>query len=391
MEFFISNGSGFEKKFTMISEDYISKEAIGVGFTKGPLSKKHNKFIFGTFFAALALSVATNQDLYSSEEETIVASNSNENSGFLYSPEADDASDELVPLAQTYASTTSDKKEAMENYDDGLSDVDLADADAQINKEVSALATNSGNTHSRTESAKWMSETVQSGDSISSIFKDLNISASTLANMVGSDASIKKKVNNLKIGESLSFLVSDNGELLVFIKQVSDKEQLRFYKNENGYASVYEKLGSYALDDNSAVAAVALASASTERKVEEKIEKAPVSAPAVEQKKSSFESRGRLVLVTINHGETFSQAANRAGITYTEINKIIQMFKGKILFSRNIRSGDTMRVLFDKANGQGKIQAVEFNLSRGGKIATYLNAADGGYYDENGINDTATT
>ena len=391
MGFTFTKYSDFENNFTMISEDYISKEAIGVGFTKGPLSKKHNKFIFGTFFAALALSVATNQSLYTSEEDTVVASNTNDNSGFLYSPEADDVSDELVPLAQTYASSNNDKKEAMENYDDGLSDVDLADADAQINKEVSALASNTGKSLSRTDSAKWMSETVQSGDSISSIFKDLNISASTLANMIGSDTAIKKKVNNLKIGESLSFLVSDNGELLVFIKQVSDKEQIRFFKNANGYSSVYEKLGSYAMDDNSAGAAVALASLGNETKIEEKNADTPIKAPVIEPKKSSFESRGRLVLVTINHGETFSQAANRAGITYNEINRIIQMFKGKILFSRNIRSGDSMRVLFDKANGQGKIQAVEFNLSRGGKIASYLNNADGRYYDENGINDTATT
>lgn len=391
MGFTFTKYSDFENNFTMISEDYISKEAIGVGFTKGPLSKKHNKFIFGTFFAALALSVATNQSLYTSEEDTVVASNTNDNSGFLYSPEADDVSDELVPLAQTYASSNNDKKEAMENYDDGLSDVDLADADAQINKEVSALASNTDKSLSRTDSAKWMSETVQSGDSISSIFKDLNISASTLANMIGSDTAIKKKVNNLKIGESLSFLVSDNGELLVFIKQVSDKEQIRFFKNANGYSSVYEKLGSYAMDDNSAGAAVALASLGNETKIEEKNADTPIKAPVIEPKKSSFESRGRLVLVTINHGETFSQAANRAGITYNEINRIIQMFKGKILFSRNIRSGDSMRVLFDKANGQGKIQAVEFNLSRGGKIASYLNNADGRYYDENGINDTATT
>lgn len=63
----------------------------------------------------------------------------------------------------------------------------------------------------------------------------------------------------------------------------------------------------------------------------------------------SATKRGRLVLVNIGKGESFSTAANKAGITYTEINKILQMFKGKIQFSRNIRAGDSMRVLFTES------------------------------------------
>ena len=96
-------------------------------------------------------------------------------------------------------------------------------------------------------------------------------------------------------------------------------------------------------------------------------------------------NRGRLVLVKIKKGESFSTAANKAGITYAEINRILQMFKGRIQFSKNIRPGDSMRVLFTDSKGKGKIAAVEFNLSRGGKISSYLNTADNKYYDERGL------
>ena len=101
-------------------------------------------------------------------------------------------------------------------------------------------------------------------------------------------------------------------------------------------------------------------------------------------KLSARESRGRLVLVNIERGETFSTAANKAGISYTEINQILQMFKGRIQFSKNIRPGDSMRVLFTDSKGKGKISAVEFSL-RGRKVSSFLNKKDGKYYDESGV------
>ena len=60
------------------------------------------------------------------------------------------------------------------------------------------------------------------------------------------------------------------------------------------------------------------------------------------------------------------------------------MFKGRIQFSRHIQPGDSMRVLFSNSKGKGSINAVEFKLSRLGKVATYRNLTDNRYYDENG-------
>lgn len=379
----------------MISEDYISKEAIGSSAWKGPLSKKHNKAILATFVLALTLSIATNKNFYSTSEDTDSSSNSNM---FAYSDEHVTDIDDSVPLTQAYGITSNkDKTRQMENYDDSLPDADLADSDAQLDKEVSALAKKIDKDQSSDIDTKWVTESVQRGDNISSLFEDLNIPAATLMAILDTDKSLAKRINSLKIGENLSFLVDGKGELLVFIKPISDKEQLRFYKTDKSgnYTVVKEKLGSYEMDDDATSQAKLMASkeapdaktaatasdSKTDTAKDTKV--AAVKDEPVQE--MSAAKRGRLVLVNIGKGESFSTAANKAGITYTEINKILQMFKGKIQFSRNIRAGDSMRVLFTESKGKGKICAVEFTLSRGGKVASYLNTADGKYYDERGL------
>lgn len=379
----------------MISEDYISKEAIGSSAWKGPLSKKHNRAILATFVIALTLSIATNKNFYSTSEDTDSSSNSNM---FAYSDEHVSDIDDSVPLTQAYGITSNkDKTRQMENYDDSLPDADLADSDAQLDKEVSALAKKIDKDQNSDIDTKWVTESVQRGDNISSLFEDLNIPAATLMAILDTDKSLAKRINSIKIGENLSFLVDGKGELLVFIKPISDKEQLRFYKTDKSgnYTVVKERLGSYEMDDDATSQAkliaskeapdaktAATASASKTDTAKDTKVAAVKDEPVQEM---SAAKRGRLVLVNIGKGESFSTAANKAGITYTEINKILQMFKGKIQFSRNIRAGDSMRVLFTESKGKGKICAVEFTLSRGGKVASYLNTADGKYYDERGL------
>ena len=377
----------------MISEDYISKEAIGSSAWKGPLSKKHNKAILATFVLALTLSVATNKNFYSSGDSSDTVPDSDM---FAYHDEHVTDIDESVPLTQAYGITSSkDKNHQMENYDDSLPDADLADSDAQIDSEVSALAKKIDKDQSSNVDAKWVTESVQRGDNISSLFEDLNIPAATLMTILDTDKSLAKRINSLKIGENLSFLVDGKGELLVFIKPISDKEQLRFYKTDKSgnYTVVKEKLGSYEMDDDATSQAKILASkdapnssvvasaSKTDNAKDNKV--AAVKDDPVQE--MSAAKRGRLVLVNIAKGESFSTAANKAGITYAEINKILQMFKGKIQFSRNIRAGDSMRVLFTESKGKGRICAVEFTLSRGGKVSSFLNTADGKYYDERGL------
>lgn len=388
-----SNSYYFDPNTTMISEDYISKEALGTAHWKGPLSHKHNKAILTTFVLALAMSFVTSKLVPQDESEETSGTHS---AFFAFNNTNDDAIDDTSSLAQIFgiASSADTKKDRLENYDDSLADVDLADEDDQLDKEVSALAQKVDKDQSaKTAGAKWLTESVQRGDNISSLFKDLNIPASTLMSIVDASKIANVKINNLSIGDKVSFLVGGDGELLVFIKPISKTEQLRFYKaNDAGdYSFIREKIGSFAMDDDAVDKAKALAATPGTVKTETPKVTAPAATDSQTPKEMLASKRGRLVLVTIGKGQTFSQAANKAGITYSEINKILQMFKGKIQFSRNIRSGDTMRILFTQAQGKGKICAVEFKLARGGRVSSYLNTADGKYYDERGLNTTRST
>lgn len=368
----------------MIFEDYISRESVNSFSWKGPLSKKHNKAILGTLVAAVVLSLATNKNFYS---ESAVENAEPENY-VAYNSQAGDIED--IPLAQAFA--VSQSKEQLENYDDEIAEADLAGDEEKLHDEVSALAARDRDNSIDSLGAKWITENVQKGDSISSIFQDLSIPATTLAAIL-ENKEVKRNINRLKIGDKLSFLIDSNGDLLVFIKPISDKEQVRFNRaNKQGsYSYVKEKLDSFVMDDNATEKARKLASSevakpSAEQSSQKQVQVASAAADKQEAERITPRTRGRLVVVTIGKGETFSAAANKAGITYSEINRILQIFNGRISFSRNIHEGDSMRVLFTEAKGKGKICAVEFNLARGGKVTSYLNPADGKYYDESGLN-----
>ena len=121
----IINNKDFWQDTRMISEDYVSKEAITNSSWKGPLSKGHYKAIFSTIALALSLAIATNQNLYkfsgfsteeAAPENEIIASN-------VTAPE------EEIPLAQAFGIATNKTKDQFENYDDTLNEAELADSD----------------------------------------------------------------------------------------------------------------------------------------------------------------------------------------------------------------------------------------------------------------------
>ena len=150
---------------------------------------------------ALLLSLATS---------TISPSNeTDESSSNIIASNDSQLVDESVPLAQAFgiqSSADSSNKEQLENYDDTLADVDLADADAQLDSEVAALAQKVDKDETVTSvGAKWITESVQSGESISSLFSDLNIPASTLVSIIDSHSGSKALINKLNIGDKLSF------------------------------------------------------------------------------------------------------------------------------------------------------------------------------------------
>lgn len=402
----------------MKSEDFISREAFGSSSWGRPLPKSYFYAAGIILVLAASLSLLDPGRIFSSVSRDVSSLLSTHSEPALSplqeeSPQnANPLADLSIPLADTFALNNSsavateavqaeitDKFGALDNYDDTLSDAELADSDKDIDETVRKLANRIDKTKDISLS-KWFEEDVQKGDTISSIFADLNIPPSTTMAIL-KNKKVAKQMHSLKQGEHISFLLDSDSKLVALVKPINSKKQLRFYRTStdtDNFSYVIEPAGSHLKDtDETAPLDQFIASldknqaGSQDSKASDTAKEPATAASDTNKTLAAYEKRGRLVVVKINKGDTFSTAANRAGIRYTEINQILQMFKGRIQFSRNIRPGDEMRVLFTDSKGKGKISAVQFNLQNGGKIAAYRNTSNGKFYDELGMSSTKGT
>ena len=75
-----------------------------------------------------------------------------------------------------------------------------------------------------------------------------------------------------------------------------------------------------------------------------------------------------------------------------QLRKIADIYRGKLDFRRDIRKGDSFKILFDRysTDEKAKILAVSFVIN--GKYRNmFLSETDGRYYDEVGMNSTITS
>lgn len=85
---------------------------------------------------------------------------------------------------------------------------------------------------------------------------------------------------------------------------------------------------------------------------------------------------------------SFSQSANRSGISTSDIEQIVTLLKGKIDFAKDIQRGDRFEVVQsrqlvnDTLTGNSEIKAIKIN-TRSKSITAYLHS-DGQFYDQNG-------
>ncbi|MGN0909526.1 MAG: peptidoglycan DD-metalloendopeptidase family protein [Succinivibrio sp.] len=385
----------------MKSEDYVSSEALCTGTWRRPLPRRHTAAAAATLCAAALLSLLSP----SRDHQSLPQQEEAQDAFTVQDPSMDDPS---VPLVQALAESQNQggaqdaaaehgSGRDLDNYDDTIPDGALSDSDDAMDREVRSLAARDNGDKAQVE-LKWYEEDVQKGDTISSIFSDLNIPpAVTMA--ILDNKKVAGEVNSLSLGEHISFLLDDQSRLMAFVKPFGKKQQIRFYRSDpdkDSFDYVIEPLGSHLKDGEitEAVKPSEIASASKEEKEEKDASqgsKPKDAALAKAQdakdapKADARSSRGRLVVVAMGKGDTFSSAANRAGVSYSEINQILAMFKGRIQFSRNVRAGDTVRVLFTDKGGKGRISAVEFSL-QGRKVSAFLNSKDGKFYDERGLN-----
>ena len=390
-------------------EDYISGEPLLSNGAKGTLlPKRHTIFICAAIVTITLTAIAATIPADASSDALFAnTSDTSEDLILIDDGSGDDMvlpenslTDALFPnlnnsSVKTYAVGNQlveidDKGVALDDMEESIPEEILANSDDALERKVRKLAEEEEGSLAPN---KWYTETISKGDTISSIFSDLNIPAATLA-LIRHTPNLPKDFDNLQIGDNLSFLIDDDNRLLSFVKQKKDS-QYRFTRSssdETDFALNEEKIGAHEKIDTKTLLAQAKATLSKMSKEQQKAVKenpqgsllADASKTAKEVKKAKPNVRGRLVVFNVKKGQSFETAARGSGLSYSEISQIINLFKGRIQFSRHIQAGDSMRVLFSDSNGKGSINAVEFKLARLGTVATYRNLTDNRYYDENG-------
>ncbi len=238
----------------------------------------------------------------------------------------------------------------------------------------------------------WYKQTVHKGDNFSAIFNYLNLPNGTLAQI---QKVANKKDLALTVGTQIHFLIDKKNNVLEMVKPLDKNEQVRFTRMDpkDGFTAIHEPINAHveskkeikAFADaekmpNAVEAAKERAKAQEEAKVQ--------AAKEAQIAKENAKTRPRLVLATLQKGESFKQAAKRIGLTNANISSISNSVKGKVNINKLV-SGDSFRVLFNGIGTNSSISAIEFNTAKNGKLSMYRHPDNGTLYEEDGYKPTA--
>ena len=163
----------------MKSEDYVSEEAIASSSWHRPFSKKNTIGIAATLFVAMTLSFAVSQNFGNRLKNASVDENS-----ILTEDFDSQVPDSTQSLTSTFGIENNNEKQTepeitvskedknLDNYDDSLPENALADADYEMDQQVRNLADKVEKDTSVKTEGRWLTEDVQKGDTISSLFED---------------------------------------------------------------------------------------------------------------------------------------------------------------------------------------------------------------------------
>jgi len=194
--------------------------------------------------------------------------------------------------------------------------------------------------------ATWQHITVTKGSNLSTIFKQLHLSDQLLFKVMASGKAAKK-LTKLKAKEQINFLLTDNGKLLKLSYKLALDKSLVISRLDNG-------------------------------KFLAKIEK------------NILKSRTKLISTTINN--SLLAAGIQAGLHKKLIYDLINIFSWEINFTRDLRSGDQLKVLYeeyydgDKKVSTGDILAAEITVKNKTHHAIRFYNSNGhyDYYNEKG-------
>ena len=181
--------------------------------------------------------------------------------------------------------------------------------------------------------AEWLTVTVASGDTLSVLFNQVGLGASTLHSVINSSKEAKR-FTRLKVGQELEFKLSGAGELLTLRSKMSDLETLQIDRTDNGYAF----------------------------------------------SKSLIEPEVRTRFAKGNITSSLFLAAQEAGMSHNLTMEMANIFGYDVDFARDIRKNDSFEVMFeelhvgDKRIGTKNILAARFTNK--GKTFTAVRYTD---------------
>lgn len=211
-----------------------------------------------------------------------------------------------------------------------------------------------------------MDYVVKADDNLSVIFNTLNLPAKTLQKLLEVD--IQNSLIRLKPGQTLSFLIDSKNLVQQLSIPVSATERVVFNRKGDGYLSRLESL-------TDGIPQVAMAQPSPQTQ-------ATVSSQSSKPKTAVATSR----VVKGKISSAFGTDARLSGLTANQIVQVTRLFQGRIDFRRDLRKGDSFKVLLDKPaaagapNRDAKVLAVVFS-TKGRDYKAYRHS-DGRFYDE---------
>jgi len=183
---------------------------------------------------------------------------------------------------------------------------------------------------------------VKVGDSLSEIFSQLEIPYRTLQEILAVDSD-HLKLDMIKPGEQLEFVIDDTGQLLSLDYHLSLVERAIYSREAQGnYVYRFEEIPG-------------------------------------EWRETLYS--GQVV-------GSFSLSAHRIGLSSNQIASITRVLRDKIDFTRSLRAGDQFDILVkqqflaDHPTGNSEIKAISFKLAKGEVSA--FSAKDGRFYDREG-------
>ncbi|MDX5626626.1 MULTISPECIES: murein DD-endopeptidase MepM [unclassified Brenneria] len=177
---------------------------------------------------------------------------------------------------------------------------------------------------------------VSTGDTLSSILTQYGIDIADVTRLAEGNPALR----NLKIGQQISWVLGDNGDLQSLTWQMSRRE-----------TRVYERIGA---------------------DFKERIE--------------TLKGEWRNSVLTGRLNGSFVNSAKNAGLTHSEISAVIKALQWQLDF-RKLRKDDTFAVLMSREILDGRSEQSELlgvRLNTGGKDYFAIRAEDGKFYDREG-------